>query len=62
VFSALSSAIACTTGLIHCFLSAADATEPEVGITSGVPGPLTITNHLMTVVGGSIDHGNFKIT
>jgi len=27
----------------------------------GIPVPLTITNHLIRIVGGSLDHGNFRI-
>jgi hypothetical protein len=60
VCSALSRSMICTTGLTHCFLPSTDSTAPEVEFVSGVPLPLTITNHLVSVVGGSIDHGNFK--
>lgn len=51
----------CTTGLTHCFLPATAVTVPEVAVVSGIPVPLTITNHLMLVVGGSLDHGRLKI-
>jgi hypothetical protein len=27
----------------------------------GIPEPLTITNHLIKIVGGSLENGNFRI-